>query len=118
MSLMQSMVGRVGNVWVTCPAALFHLKKIRSLRLLARYRTKTARQIASEKNRMLKILDFSGIRLTYAMSKADCVSGMAMIEAIANGETSVKKLDVSCQRVFTSEDRRIFLCPVRKNDGR
>ena len=41
---------------------------------------------------MLKVLEFSGIRLTYAMSKADCVSGMAMIEAIANGEKSVKEL--------------------------
>ena len=67
-------------------------REIRSLRLLARYRTKTVRQIASEKNRMLKVLEFSGIRLTYAMSKADCVSGMAMIKAIAKGEKSVKKL--------------------------
>ena len=67
-------------------------QKIRSLRLLTRYRIKTVRQIASEKNRMIKVLEFSGIRLTYAMSKVDCVSGMAMIRAIANGEKSVKKL--------------------------
>ena len=67
-------------------------RKIRSLRLLARYRAKTVYQIASEKKRMLKVLEFSGIRLTYAMSKADCVSGMAMIKAIANGEKSVKEL--------------------------
>ena len=67
-------------------------RQIRSLRLLTRYRTKTVRQISSEKNRMYKILEYSGIRLTYAMSQADCVSGMAIIRAIANGEKSVTKL--------------------------
>ncbi len=67
-------------------------REIRSIRLLARYRTKTIRQISSEQNRMYKVLEYSGIRLTYAMSKADCVSGMAMIRAIANGERSVSKL--------------------------
>ena len=92
-------------------------RQIRSLRLLTRYRTKTVRQISSEKNRMYKILEYSGIRLTYAMSQADCVSGMAIIRAIANGEKSVTKFGFSCQRVFTSEDRRIFLRSVREDDG-
>ena len=67
-------------------------ENIRSLRLLTRYRTKTVHQISSEKNRMLKVLEFSGIRLSYAMKRADCVSGMAMIRAIANGEKSIPKL--------------------------
>ena len=67
-------------------------EKIRSLRLLTRYRTKTVQQISSEKNRMFKILEFSGIRLTYAMKKGDCVTGMAMIRAIADGETSRSRL--------------------------
>ena len=92
-------------------------RQIRSLRLLTRYRTKTSRQISSERNRMYKILEYSGIRLTYAMSKADCVTGMAIIRAIANGEEVNREVGFSCQRVFTSEDRRIYLCPVREDDG-
>ena len=67
-------------------------REIRSLRLLTRYRTKTTRQITSEKNRLSKVLEFAGIRLTYAMRKVDCVSGMAIVRAIAYGETSKKKL--------------------------
>lgn len=67
-------------------------KEIRSLRHLTRYRIKTVNQITAEKNRMGKILESAGIRLTYAMSKIDCVSGMDMVKAIADGETSVKKL--------------------------
>ena len=71
---------------------------IRSLRLLTRYRTKTIRQISSEKNRMLKVLEFSGIRLSYAMSRADCVSGMAMIRAIASRcrETKIRHESYKC----------------------
>ena len=40
-------------------------REIRSIRLLARYRTKTIRQISSEQNRMYKVLEYSGIRLTF-----------------------------------------------------
>ena len=65
---------------------------IRSLRLLTRYRVKLSRVLAAEKNRMGKVLDSCGMRLSAVMSRIDCVSGMKMVKALAEGKLSEEEI--------------------------
>ena len=61
-------------------------KNIRELRLMTRYRRKLGYMLASEKNRLQKILDDSGIRLSCVVSDIDGVSARKMIESLIVGE--------------------------------
>ena len=65
---------------------------IRELRDLVRYRKKVVGQIASEKNRIIKILEDANIKLSSVLSNVDGVVGTKVINDIINGETSVNKL--------------------------
>lgn len=61
-------------------------KSIRALRDLTRYRTKLTRQVSGEKNRFLKILEDTNIKLSCVLSDPFCVSGKRIIEVILNKE--------------------------------
>ncbi len=65
---------------------------IRDLRDLTRYRSKLIQSVASEKNRILKILEDTNIKLSSVISDVFGVSGSAMLAAILNGETSESAL--------------------------
>jgi transposase len=65
---------------------------MRNLRDLTRYRGKLVAAIASEKNRIIKILEASNIKLASVLSDVFGTSGSAIVEDIANGTTDPKKL--------------------------
>ena len=67
-------------------------RDIRELRDLVRYRKKVVGQIASEKNRIIKILEDANIKLSGVLSKVDGAVGTNIINDILNGETSADKL--------------------------
>jgi len=67
-------------------------RDIRELRDLVRYRKKVVGQIASEKNRIIKILEDANIKLSSVLSNVDGVVGTKVINDIINGETSIDKL--------------------------
>lgn len=59
---------------------------IRELRDLTRYRRKLLQNMTAEKNRIHKVLQDANIKLTTYMSDVFGVSGMALLEALVNGE--------------------------------
>lgn len=61
-------------------------QELRDLRLVTRYRIKLKGTIASEVNRMHKILNDAGIRLSLVFSDIQCVSAMLVIEDLIKGE--------------------------------
>ena len=67
-------------------------RDIRELRDLVRYRKKVVGQIASEKNRIIKILEDANIKLSSVLSNVDGVVGTKIINDLINGETSIDKL--------------------------
>jgi transposase len=67
-------------------------RDIRDLRDLVRYRKKVVGQIASEKNRIIKILEDANIKLSSVLSNIDGTVGTNVINDIINGETSAEKL--------------------------
>jgi len=66
--------------------------EIRELRDLVRYRKKVVGQAASEKNRIIKILEDANIKLTSVLSKIDGVVGTKIINSLIEGETDIDKL--------------------------
>jgi transposase len=62
-------------------------KPFRELRDLLRYRRKLANAGASERNRLLKLLETAGIKLASVASDVFGVSGRAMLKALIAGET-------------------------------
>jgi len=67
-------------------------RDIRELRDLVRYRKKVVGQIASEKNRIIKILEDANIKLSSVLSNVDGAVGTKIINDLINGETAVYKL--------------------------
>ena len=67
-------------------------RDIRELRDLVRYRKKVVGQIASEKNRIIKILEDANIKLSSVLSNVDGAVGTKIINDLIEGETSVNKL--------------------------
>jgi transposase len=67
-------------------------RDIRELRDLVRYRKKVVEQIASEKNRIIKVLEDANIKLSSVLSNVDGAVGTKVINDLVNGETSVDKL--------------------------
>lgn len=65
---------------------------IRELRDLVRYRKKKTQQVASEKNRMIKILEDCNIKLSSVVSDVQGVSATKIVDAITQGETDVNVL--------------------------
>ena len=65
---------------------------IREFRDLVSYRKKVVGQIASEKNRIIKILEDANIKLSNVLSNVDRAVGTKIINDLKNGETSLDKL--------------------------
>jgi transposase len=65
---------------------------IRNLRDLTRYRSKLVSEIASEKNRIIKILETANIKLSSVLSDVFGESGRRIIEDLAGGITDPKEL--------------------------
>jgi transposase len=78
---------------------------IRDLRDLTRYRRKLQGQVTSEKNRIHKILQDANVKLTTYVSDLFGKSGLALLEAIVNGE--VLDEDTVKAMVFTSLKKKV-----------
>lgn len=64
-------------------------KDIRALRELTRYRRMLVQDETTQKNRILKLLESIGIKLSAVASDPFGVSGMSIIRALAKGDTSI-----------------------------
>jgi len=67
-------------------------KDLRETRLLTRYRLKMVRNLASEKNRLHKVLDDCGVRLGSVVSDIDGVSSREMIGLLIAGDRSPEEI--------------------------
>lgn len=67
-------------------------KDLRQLRLLTRYRLKLSGYLASEQNRLHKVLDDGGIKLGSVVSSIDGVSAQRMIESLIAGQLSPQEI--------------------------
>ena len=57
-------------------------KDLRELRILSRYRRKVSQMLASETNRMHKVLEDGGIKLGVVVSDTNGVSGREMVAGL------------------------------------
>ena len=81
------------------------LAKLRELRLIARQRQKLVGRLASEKNRLPKVLTDSGIRLDVVVSDLHGKSARAMVKAIIVGQALHEVLKLASKRLkFSWED--------------
>jgi transposase len=62
-------------------------KPIRELRDLMRYRRKLVESRSNERNRLLKLLETANIKVSSVATDVFGVSGMAMLDALATGQT-------------------------------
>lgn len=67
-------------------------QNIRELRDLVRYKKKKVGQVASEKNRVIKILEDCNIKLSSVVSDVSGVSATKIISAIIEGNTDIEEL--------------------------
>jgi transposase len=67
-------------------------KHIRELLDLTRYRRKIIEQVASEKNRIHKILEDANIKLSSVVSNLSGATATKIIDALIGGEEDIKKL--------------------------
>jgi transposase len=67
-------------------------KDIRALRDLTRFRRMLVQSETTEKNRILKVLETSGIKVATFASDVFGTSGMAMLQALAKGELSADQI--------------------------
>jgi transposase len=84
-------------------------RDIRELRDLVRYRKKVVGQVASEKNRIIKILEDANIKLSRVLSNVSGAVGTKIIHDLINGETSIDKLMGHChgkQKASRAEFRK------------
>ena len=73
--------------------------KLRELRLIARQRQKLVGQLASEKNRLHKVLTDSGVRLGVVVSDLHGQSARAMVKAIIAGQPPQEVLKLASRRL-------------------
>lgn len=66
--------------------------EIRDLRDLVRYKKKIIAQVASEKNRVIKILEDANIKLSSVLSNVDGAVGTKIINDLIEGKTKVEEL--------------------------
>lgn len=78
--------------------------KLRELRLIARQRQKLVGQLASEKNRLYKVLTESGIRLGTVVSDLHGQSARAMLKAIIAGQPPYEVLKFVSRRLRASRE--------------
>ena len=78
--------------------------KLRELRLIARQRQKLVGQLASEKNRLHKVLTDGGIRLGVVVSDVHGQSARAMVKALIANQTPHQVLESATRRLKASRD--------------
>ena len=78
--------------------------KLRELRLIARQRQKLVGQLASEKNRLHKVLTDSGGRLGVVVSDLHGQSARAMVKAIIAGQSPQEVLKLASRRLKASRE--------------
>ena len=78
--------------------------KFRELRLIARQRQKLVGQLASEKNRLHKVLTDSGIRLGVVVSDLHGQSARVMVKAIIAGQPPNAVLKLASRRLKASRE--------------
>ncbi len=78
--------------------------KFRELRLMARQRQKLVGQLASEKNRLHKVLTDSGVRLGVVVSDLHGKSARAMVKAIIAGQPPHEVLRLASRRLKASRE--------------
>ncbi|KWT87592.1 IS110 family transposase [Candidatus Magnetominusculus xianensis] len=67
-------------------------RDMRQLRLLTRYRRKLIETLAGEKNRLQKVLEDGGVRLSSVVSDIDGVSAGRMIDALIEGDEPLDRI--------------------------
>lgn len=78
--------------------------KLRELRLIARQRQKLVGQLASEKNRLHKVLTDSGVRLGVVVSDLHGQCARAMVKAIIAGQSPNEVLKLASRRLKASRE--------------
>lgn len=78
--------------------------KFRELRLIARQRQKLVGQLASEKNRLHKVLTDSGVRLGVVVSDLHGRSARAMVKAIIAGQPPHEVIKLASTRLKASRE--------------
>jgi len=78
--------------------------KLRELRLIARQRQKLVGQLASEKNRLHKVLTDGGIRLGVVVSDVHGQSARAMVKALIQGAAPHEVLPLASRRLKASRE--------------
>ncbi len=78
--------------------------KLRELRLIARQRQKLVGLLASEKNRLHKILTDGGIRLGVVVSDIHGQSARAMVKALIEGQPPHEVLQLASRRLKASRE--------------
>ena len=80
-------------------------KDLRELRLITHYRTKLTNMLASEKNRLHKLLDDAGIHLSNIVSDINGVSAKAIINGLIESKPLEELSDkVSKKRKAAKDD--------------
>src|SRR5918997_5061805 len=75
-------------------------KPLGELRELLRYRRKLVESRSAERNRLLKLLETVNIKLSSVASNVFGASGMAMLNAMAEGKTNVQTLAAMAKGVL------------------
>jgi len=83
--------------------------EIRQLRDMTRYRRKLEGAITAEKNRMIKMLEDSNMKLSSVLSKVHGVSGTRIIDALLEGQTDPVYLASLCHGKVKAEQKDIIL---------
>jgi transposase len=84
-------------------------EEIRQLRDMTRYRRKLQGAITAEKNRMIKMLEDSNMKLSAVLSKVHGVSGTRIIDALLEGQTDPFLLASLCHGKVKAEKEEIIL---------
>ena len=90
---------------------------IRHLRLIARQRQKLGGMLASEKNRLHKLLADAGIRLNVLVSDLHGQAGRAMVKALIEGQPLPEILDLAGRLRASREDLFEALQPEQLSDA-
>ena len=83
--------------------------EIRQLRDMTRYRRKLQGAITAEKNRMIKMLEDSNMKLSTVLSKVHGVSGTRIVDALLEGQTDPEYLASLCHGKVKAEQEDIIL---------
>ena len=83
--------------------------EIRQLRDMTRYRRKLEGAITAEKNRMIKMLEDSNMKLSSVLSKVHRVSGTRIVDALLEGQTDPVYLASLCHGKVKADQEDIIL---------